>query len=1154
MKRRLTKEELGSEIQMATINKHFKAIEEGTNTCYDLAREARKMGLDPVCDVETPIATTLAEKAIGLISVVYPQVQDKKLINRILDLEKEYGQLDPGVSFKIAEEIAREKYCKFKDQLEAIDAGIRVGFSYITLGVVSSPIEGFTGLKLGKTREGKEYFKAYFSGPIRSAGTTASCLVLMLIDYLRETFGYAKFDPDEMEVKRYVTENYDYHERVTNLQYLPSEEEIEFLAKRLPIQIAGDPTESREVSNYRDLERVETNFIRGGMCLIFSEGLAQKAQKGVRLLKKGVKERGFIATGWDYLDEYIEKFKMKKKSDGKSDGKPVYIRDIVAGRPVFSHPSRSGGFRFRYGRSRTGGFSAALVHPATMAISNNFISSGTQLKIEKPTKGCAVTVCDQIDGPIVKLKNGSVKKLYDFEEAKFLYNQTEEIIYLGDLLFPLGDVINRNYTLLKPGYVEEWWELELKKSGGRVADGFSVGFDEAVKLSKKFNVPLHPEFIYFWTQITKDDFFSLVDWMGHAEFADFKIILPWGRTDKERFAKGKRALELIGAEHEVTVENVVLSKKDSMALLFNLGFDVSVLDKNVFEAQFDKILGRIKSCGKEDVLEIINEICGVKIKDKAGTFIGARMGRPEKAKLRKLTGSPHVLFPVGDEGGRLRSFQAAYDVGSIKAEFPHFYCKKCDKESVYGKCKDCGDTCIRKTEEGFDYGKKRIDIREYFDHAKKIARVSVDEVPIVKGVRGTSNADHVTEFLAKGLLRAKHNVNVNKDGTIRYDMTEMALTHFKPKEVGTSVEKLRELGYEKDTAGKNLENDEQILELFPHDVVLPACPETLDEKADDVFLRITHFIDEELKKIYGLDSFYNAKISEDLIGHLVVCIAPHICTATVGRIIGFSKIQALLASPYMHAAMRRDCDGDEAAAMLLMDLLLNFSKKFLPSHRGGTQDAPLVLNTHIRAGEVDDQILDFMLGKYNLELYELAEKGKHSSEAKIDNVKDRLANGLDPFTDINYTHECSDFNAGVINSSYKILPTMHEKVDAQMDLCKKIRAVDTADVARLVIERHFIRDTKGNLRKFSMQGFRCVGCNGKFRRPPLAGKCTKCGGKIIFTISEGSILKYMQPALELARTYNASPYLMESLELTEMYIHSIFGKEKEKQEALGKWF
>ena len=123
-----------------------------------------------------------------------------------------------------------------------------------------------------------------------------------------------------------------------------------------------------------------------------------------------------------------------------------------------------------------------------------------------------------------------------------------------------------------------------------------------------------------------------------------------------------------------------------------------------------------------------------------------------------------------------------------------------------------------------------------------------------------------------------------------------------------------------------------------------------------------------------------------------------------------------------------------------------------------------------------------------------------------------------------------------------------------MSLCKKIRAVYTSDVARLIIERHFVRDIRGNLRKFSMQGFRCVACNEKFRRPPLIGRCTKCGGKIIFTISEGSILKYMQPALDLAKNFNLSAYLTESLDLTEMYIQSIFGKDAEKQEMINKWF
>jgi len=131
---------------------------------------------------------------------------------------------------------------------------------------------------------------------------------------------------------------------------------------------------------------------------------------------------------------------------------------------------------------------------------------------------------------------------------------------------------------------------------------------------------------------------------------------------------------------------------------------------------------------------------------------------------------------------------------------------------------------------------------------------------------------------------------------------------------------------------------------------------------------------------------------------------------------------------------------------------------------------------------------------------------------------------------------------------------MKEKVDSVMNLCGKIRAVDTSDVARLIIERHFIRDIRGNFRKFSMQSFRCVGCNEKYRRVPLQGKCLKCGGKLIFTISEGSIVKYLAGALELARKYNVGPYLLESIEITERDIQSIFGKEKEKQEYLNKWF
>ena len=153
-----------------------------------------------------------------------------------------------------------------------------------------------------------------------------------------------------------------------------------------------------------------------------------------------------------------------------------------------------------------------------------------------------------------------------------------------------------------------------------------------------------------------------------------------------------------------------------------------------------------------------------------------------------------------------------------------------------------------------------------------------------------------------------------------------------------------------------------------------------------------------------------------------------------------------------------------------------------------------------------------------------------------------------------FTHDTKDFNIGITNSSYKTIPNMMEKVKAQMDIVEKLRAVDNTDVARLIVDRHFIRDLRGNLRKFSQQQFRCVACNSKFRRVPLKGKCTKCGGKIIFTVSYGSIVKYMEPAMALAEKYDLPTYIKQSLILTKRYIESIFGKELEKQESIEKWF
>jgi DNA polymerase II large subunit len=74
------------------------------------------------------------------------------------------------------------------------------------------------------------------------------------------------------------------------------------------------------------------------------------------------------------------------------------------------------------------------------------------------------------------------------------------------------------------------------------------------------------------------------------------------------------------------------------------------------------------------------------------------------------------------------------------------------------------------------------------------------------------------------------------------------------------------------------------------------------------------------------------------------------------------------------------------------------------------------------------------------------------------------------------------------------------------------------------------------------------------RRPPITGVCPKCHGKIIFTINEGGIKKYQEPALELAEKYNLSNYIKQNLQILKENIDSVFGKELEKQKALNDYF
>jgi len=868
------------------IRRYHDALTRNMSKVYEIARKARRKGLDPSLDVEIPVARNMAERVERLLHI-------DGIAEIITELE-EKGVNRENVCFIVAEEIVKGKFGKF-DELEAIDKAVRGAVAILTEGVVAAPIEGIAKVKIDRNSDGSEFLKIYYSGPIRSAGGTAQVISVLVGDYVRRILGLNRYIPTEQEILRYI-EEIPLYKKVANLQHLPSDEEIRLIVSNCPICIDGEPTEDVEVSGYRNLPRVETNRVRGGMALVIAEGIALKAPK----LKKIVDELGLDGWGW------LEKLVGRKEKEESNDVKPKekYLADIIAGRPVFSYPSRKGGFRLRYGRARNSGLATVGINPATMVISEGFIAVGTQLKIERPGKAGSVVPVTSIEGPTVRLKNGDVLKVNTVQEAIAVKDEVDSILDVGEILINFGDFLENNHPLLPSPFVYEWWIQEVRD---RIPKGDYKKIDEdtALNLCDEYSIPLHPDYTYLWHDVSVDDVLYLRDWISKG-----KIEGKYGKSALvvEMDARGKEILEKILLEHKVRDDKVVIERWRVFIRCLGLNGEL----KKYIDAT------------AETALELVRRLSGLDIRARAPSRIGARMGRPEKAKERLMSPPPHVLFPIGHAGGKTRDIKSAINYtssynavkGVVNVEVAMRKCRQCGKETILSRC-ECGgiteqyyycpkckiktrkENCPKCGEETTGYSRKDINVRELYERALQNLEER-DTFPVLKGVIGMTSRNKMPERLEKGILRAKHSVSVFKDGTIRYDMTDIPLTHFRPKEIGISVEKLKELGYSVDWRGNELKSEDQIVELKPQDVILA-------KNAAEYLVRVAKFIDDLLVKFYGLEPFYNVKSAEDLIGHLVIGLAPHTSAGVLGRIIGFADVLAGYAHPYFHAAKRRNC-------------------------------------------------------------------------------------------------------------------------------------------------------------------------------------------------------------------------------------------------------
>ncbi len=1101
---------------------YYSNLSKDTYTIFEHAALAKSSLVDSSGVIEPKIAFDLADRVA--------KMHDIDIAEPLRELLKIHGK-ELSALF-LSKEIALGKYSLTDATLEQkLDLAVRVGLAIVTEGVTIAPLQGISEVKIKKNKDGSEYLSVSIAGPMRSAGGTESAVTILIADHVRKIAGLSKYQANcfnDDETGRFVEELRIYEREASSFQFHILDEDIIHVISNLPVELDGVDTDPFEVVNHKGMTRIKTNRVRGGALRVLNDGLIGRSKKLLKRIEL------YKLDGWEWLGDLKG---AVQTGDNQEDAAAKRMREVITGRSVLSMPNKLGGFRLRYGRACNTGFAAVGINPIIAEILDHTIAVGTQVKIDIPGKGATVAFVDSIDTPIVRLKNGDVVKIKDVKHGIEIKGEIEKILHLGDILISFGDFLENNAQLVPTGYVEEFWIEELKEKLVKYAsdDEFLIQFltkiptlDEALKLSLDFQIPLHPQYLYYWDQISPEELSKIL----HPNRINENSI--------EYSIKVKNILEKLGVPHKMNNNQIILEKEEAR-IFYNLLFRQ---EPQINDSSTPKILSKSS---------------GIQIKNKFSTSIGVRIGRPEKAAPRQMKPPTHILFPVNDKGGPTRDLLKASRQDNFFTNIFNRHCNECNEPSIGIKCSKCGtktsiiyrcsncrdeldnpycEKCKRKAS---SHSHQSFPLKAKLLIAQEKMGLRAQEP--FKGVKELINQDRIAEPLEKGLVRQNFGLTVFKDGTVRFDATNSPLTQFKPSWIGTSIQKLNSLGYTHDIDGKPLTNPDQIVELRMQDIIIP-------NESGRYLVSTCKYIDTILEKFYEKSTFYNVKNTDELVGHLIIGLAPHTSVGIVGRIIGYTETHVCFATPNWHSAKRRDADGDADSIMLLMDSLLNFSRQFLSDRIGGLMDAPLLIQPLVLPHESQPQAHNLEVVKFlPLEFFKSTiQQNKASDVTCVDIIKSRLETERQ-FFGYYFTHTTTSLTTSKSRSAYSTLGSMLDKFDMQIRNAELIDAVNTSEIVSNVISTHLVPDIMGNLRAYARQNFRCTGCGKSYRRMPLIQTCI-CGHNLIPTITRGSVEKYLSLAKRLVEKYDVGAYQRGRIQALSDEIDLVFGKNKGDQSLL----
>jgi DNA polymerase II large subunit len=1091
---------------------------------------ARAKGFDPTDIVESKTVFDLADRVNQLLRLD----QFEGLVDRLRELLHTTSK--ERAALTISQEIALGKFGAL-ERHEALSYGVRAGLAVMTDGVTVAPLEGISGVTIKQNDDNSDYASVSYAGPMRSAGGTEAGFSLVIADITAKKLGLSNYRARQEEIDRFAEELRIYERDVGNFQYKVTDDDIRRAISNLPVEIDGIETDPIEVVVHRNLKRVTTDRLRGGALRVLNDGVIGRANK----LSK--KLASLNISGWEFLAQLKG---GTQQTTNETEKAGAHFEEVISGRAVLSMPRSKGGFRLRYGRSMNTGLSTIGIHPAVASLLDYPVVTGTQVKVDMPGKAATIAFVDSIEGPTILTKDGSVFRVSTTAQAEAVHDELAKIIDLGDVLISYGDFLESNKALPPSPYVPEWWVQDFTRALARIPEASEMltaagispqraiklsssqtntpSAAEAIAISRALGIPLHPSHTPRFDRVGSTD---LAELRKNSTLEGNDVIV------NAALPQMRWVLNTCLIEHKVEGDTAVVTGDSALILRTLLR------------------LGNPEFVVPSEEPDYIRRLSGIELGRQSTTTIGIRVGRPEKAMVRRMKPPVHTLFPVGYEGGPLRDIFAAAKVGRVEVEVVNVFCPKCNARRMSSKCEVCGETtdpfmacprCGTTTDEDacpncraktLPYSKLNLDFRSKLEAIRM--KIPYSSAKPVKGVRGLTSVSKVPEPLEKGIIRSRHDTYVYKDGTLRIDATNEPLTHFRPRDIKGDLATLVRLGYTPDYEGRPLESEDQILELKPQDIIVPV-----DIGKD--LVRMAQCVDDELQNLYGLEPFYYAKGPEDLLGILLIGLAPHTSVGVVGRLVGFSATQVCYANPYWHSAKRRDCDGDGDSLLLLVDALLNFSLQFVPAQIGGYMDTPLLIQPVILPSEVDEQAHNFDIASaYPLEFYEKTQTAPPAASLAdlIECIGSRLESDTQ-FYGYGFTHSTEALTVRRSRGAYSTLRTLNEKISKQIEVASLIEAVSTREVVESIIKTHLIRDIMGNAKKYATQAFKCRTCGLTMRRPPLAWKCPSCGGEIRGTLTRASVEKYLYTAQRLAREYDVDPYLRSRLDMLQRELDQLF--------------